>query len=64
MFTVDLNGGNIKVEKKEVIDPPAGKSPITFTYAGVEITEYVSPGQIINKKKAYERYVARQQENA
>ena len=48
-----------EVVRHEKVLPAPKKEPFTFSYGGLEITEMVSPGQIINKKKAWKREMIR-----
>lgn len=43
--------------KRNIPLPAQQRTPITFTWRGIEITVLAGPGQVINKKKAYERHM-------
>jgi len=58
-FSAQLRDGRVSVERKEAVDPPAGKEAVTIEYGGISFIEYCSPGQIINKRKAFDREMKR-----
>ncbi len=50
------------ISPKENVTEATKREAVTFVWNGREITEMVSPGQVINKQKAYIRLLKREQE--
>lgn len=50
------------IVRKSAVEAPTQRQAVTFVWDGREITEMASPGQIINKKKAYMRMIRREAE--
>lgn len=54
-----INGRVVAVIKKDTPLPADQRMSTTFEYNGVELTVMTSPGQVINKQRAYNREMKR-----